>query len=191
MSGHKALILAAALGILAVQPAAAQQRQGRQGPPPGEAGEGRGGRGPGRGAPPDVMALQGLFDSYVLMQAQNQLQLSPDQAPQFILRLQALQDARRRGQARKGRIIQQLRQQTGQRPDGREDGQVDEIQRLLNELKTADVQSAGEAEQALANLDQVLSVRQRARFRILEEQMERNKLDILMRARRGAPPPQL
>lgn len=190
MSGYKAVIVGVALAMLSVPPVNAQQRQGRQGPPP-EGSEGRGGRGPGRGAPPDVMALQGLFDSYVLMQAQNQLQLSPDQAPQFIIRLRELQETRRRGQMRRGRIIQQMRQRTQPGPNGDGGGSVEEIQRLLTELKTADTESAGQVDQAMASLDQVLNVRQRARFRILEEQMERNKLDILMRARRGAPPPQL
>ena len=190
MGKYKAAIVAVALGVLIAPTVAAQQRQGRQGPPP-EAGEGRGGRGPGRGAPPDVMALQGLFDSYVLMQAQNQLQLTSDQAPQFIMRLRDLQEARRRGLMRRGRIIQQMRQRTQGGPNGDGGGTVEEVQRLLNELKTVDTESAGQVDQAMTNLDQVLTVRQRARFRILEEQMERNKLDILMRARRGAPPPQL
>jgi hypothetical protein len=33
-------------------------------------------------------------------------------------------------------------------------------------------------------LNQVLDVRQQARFRVFEEQMERRKMELLMRARR-------
>jgi hypothetical protein len=35
-------------------------------------------------------------------------------------------------------------------------------------------------------LDEILDVRQQARFRLLEEQLERRKIDLLQRARQGA-----
>ena len=38
---------------------------------------------------------------------------------------------------------------------------------------------------ALAGIDQVLDVRQQVRFRLFEEQMERRKVDLLMRARQA------
>ena len=40
--------------------------------------------------------IQRMFDSYALMQAQEQLQISEDQFPQFLTRFKALQDVRRR-----------------------------------------------------------------------------------------------
>jgi hypothetical protein len=39
---------------------------------------------------------------------------------------------------------------------------------------------------AYESLDEVLDVRQQARFRIFEEMIERRKMDLLMRARQAA-----
>src|SRR5205814_9811484 len=61
--------------------------------------------------------IQRLFDAYVVMQAQQELQLSDDQFPRFLTRVKTLQDVRRRGQGQRGRILQELRrlsQTTGQ-----------------------------------------------------------------------------
>jgi hypothetical protein len=153
-----------------------------QGLPPRGAGEERRG-------PPDVIALQQMFDSYVLLQSQRQLQLTPDQAPQFIARLTELQDARRRAVRQRAQVLQELRR-LAPRARGRGDEsaeprpeQDEQILVRLKRLDEVDARSAQEVGQALANLDQVLAPRQRARFRILEEQLERNKLEILMRAR--------
>ena len=42
--------------------------------------------------------------------------------------------------------------------------------------------------QALEGVDQVLDLRQQARFRLFEEQMERRKVELLMRARQANRP---
>jgi hypothetical protein len=41
---------------------------------------------------------------------------------------------------------------------------------------------------ALADIDQVLQVRQRAHLRVFLEMMERQKLELLIKARQGAAP---
>ena len=145
--------------------------------------QGRAGRGlEGRGAAPDVIALQDLFDSYVLMQSQQRLQLTPEQAPQFITRLRELQLARRRATMQRIKAVQELGRLTAA---ARDEGQDAQIRQRLQDLDAAQGQSSSDIKQALANLDQVLTVLQQARFRVLEEQLERNKLDLLMQARRG------
>ena len=40
--------------------------------------------------------IQRMFDSYALMQAQDQLKINDEQYPQFLTRFKALQDVRRR-----------------------------------------------------------------------------------------------
>ena len=67
-----------------------------QDPPGQEPERGRGMDDRGRGVAP--AELQRLFDAYVVLQAQQQLQLRDEQYPQFLSRLKALQDIRRRGQ---------------------------------------------------------------------------------------------
>jgi len=56
----------------------------------------------------------------------------------------------------------------------------------LKALQDLDARSAGELQKGYESIDQVLDVRQQARFRVFEEQMERRKLELLMRARNAA-----
>jgi hypothetical protein len=176
------LVFALAAGLLLVD-SGSRSVQAQELPPRGAGEERRG--------PPDVIALQQMFDSFVLLQSQRQLQIRPDQAPQFIARLTELQEARRRAVRQRAQILQELRRLTprarGRGDEGGEprSGQDEEIVERLKRLDEVEARSAQEVRQALANLDQVLAPRQRARFRILEEQLERNKLEILMRARQG------
>ncbi len=53
--------------------------------------------------------IQRLFDAYVVMQAQKELELSDDQFPRFLARVRTLQEVRRRGQMQRGRMLQELR----------------------------------------------------------------------------------
>lgn len=57
------------------------------------------------------------------------------------------------------------------------------ITATLNSLTQHDAKTARELQKAYDGVDEVLNLRQRARFRVFEEQMERRKIDLLMRAR--------
>ena len=126
-----------------------------------------------------------LFNSFVAMQAQNDLQLSDDQYGQFVVRLRALQDTRRRAQNQRNRVFGELRRliQAGNRGGTPADEGL--IRDQLKSLDEVETRSASEIRQAQANLDQLLDVRQQARFRLLEERVERQKIDLLMRVRQG------
>ena len=58
----------------------------------------------------------------------------------------------------------------------------------MKALRDQDAKDAAEIQKAYASIDEVLDVRQQARFRLFEDNMEGKKLDLLMRARqrRGA-----
>ena len=124
--------------------------------------------------------IQRLFDAYVVMQAQEELQLTDEQYPKFLTRVRALQAARQRGLVDRGRIVQDLRRLSGANP-------IDETQakNQLKALADVDARTATEVRDALSGIDQVLDLRQQVRFRIFEEQMERRKVDLLMRARQA------
>jgi hypothetical protein len=159
-----------AAGVLASIPALAQGQGGvppRRGPAPAADGVSPG-------------EVQRLFDAYVIMQAQQELQLSDEQYPKFIARMKALQSARQRGLAERGRIIQELRRLS-------DSTSLDETQARTQMRALADVdgRTANEVRDALNGIDQVLDLRQQLRFRIFEEQMERRKVDLLMRARQA------
>lgn len=161
------LTMAVALVLLVSAEVAAQPRLPRRGPAAQAEGVSPG-------------EIQRLFDAYVVMQAQQELQLSDDQYPKFLARVKTLQSVRQRGLAERVRIIQELRRlSTGSSLD---DGQA---RAQLKALADADARTAGEVREALNGIDQVLDLRQQIRFRIFEEQMERRKVDLLMRARQA------
>ena len=65
---------------------------------------------------------------------------------------------------------------------------VDET-RVADELKALrdeDDRAAAEIRKAYDAVDEILSVRQRARLRIFEDRMEQRKIELLMRARQNA-----
>jgi hypothetical protein len=166
-----------AVGALTATPVGVHAAQGRNrvGPAPDA---------PNAGAAADDATvspaeIQRLFDAYVVMQAQQTLQLSDEQFPKFLARVKSLQEVRRRGQMQRGRMLQELRR-LSQTP-----GQDDALRNQLKALNDLDARLGTEVRQALDGVDQTLDLRQQARFRLFEEQMERRKVDLLMRARQG------
>lgn len=126
-----------------------------------------------------------MFDSYALMQAQDQLKISDEQFPQFLSRFKALQDVRRRALQERGRLIQELRQLVNSpQPD---EAQMKERLKALADLEA---RTADDLKKAQDAIDQVLDVRQQAKFRVFEENMERRKLELVTRARQANRKPQ-
>jgi hypothetical protein len=136
--------------------------------------------GPANGAV-SAAEIQRLFDAYALVQAQAQLKLGDDQYPTFLARYKALQDLRRRSQNERGRIIQDLRRLSMDEAKS-DEGQLRDRIKALQDL---DVQAAADVRKAYDAVDQVLDLRQQARFRVFEEQMERRKIDLVTRARQN------
>lgn len=129
--------------------------------------------------------IQRMLDGYELMQAQEMLQLGDDQFPRFLPRLKALQDARRRAQIERNRVVQELRRMTQAGAGAVDEARIRERVKALDDL---DLRSASEIRQAMEAVDQVLDARQQARFRIFEEMMEQRKVELLMRARQAGRP---
>ena len=132
--------------------------------------------------------IQRLFDAYLVMEAQQALSLTDQQYPQFLTRLRTLQDTRRRNQQERNQLIGQLQRLTNPRQPGRgDDAQIKERLTALQELES---RNAAEMRKAYNALDEVLEIRQQARFRVFEEQIERRKIELLTRARQQNRPNQ-
>jgi Spy/CpxP family protein refolding chaperone len=148
----------------------------------------RGGRGvvpDGGDAPVGSPAeIQRMFDSYALIQAQDQLKISDEKFPQFLGRFKTLQDTRRRSMLERFRLVQELRKLAN-------DSQADEaqIKDRLKALDELDARAQTEVAKAYEAINQVLNVRQQAKFRVFEENMERRKLELVTRARQANRPP--
>ena len=125
--------------------------------------------------------IQRMFDSYALMQAQDQLKITDDQFPQFLSRFKTLQDTRRRALNERARRVQQLRQMLNL-PQPPDEAQVKDA---LKALQDADAAADADVKKAYDAVDQVLNTVQRAKFRVFEENMERRKLELVTRARQA------
>jgi hypothetical protein len=132
--------------------------------------------------------IQKLFDAYLIMEAQQALALSDEQYPQFLTRLRALQDTRRRNQQDRIRLMGELQRLTNPRQPARGDDAL--IKERLTALQELESRTAAELRKSYTALDEVLEVRQQARFRVFEEQIERRKIELLMRARQQNRPNQ-
>jgi hypothetical protein len=125
----------------------------------------------------DPAELGRLFDAYTVMQAQEALGLDEARFGPFVTRLRALQEMRRRHLRERVAVMRDLRQLL-QSPGN--DAQLKERLDALVRLETA---SRADQAKAMDAIDELLDIRQRARFRLLEQQLELRKLELVNRAR--------
>lgn len=128
--------------------------------------------------------LTRLFDAYAVLQAQGFLKLTDEQYGEFVVALKALQDVRRRHAAERARLINDLRKLTAPESTAADAAVRTTLDQLAREDASADTNLA----KAYQGVDEVLDLRQQARFRVFEEQIERQKLNLLSRVRRKAQP---
>ncbi len=128
--------------------------------------------------------IQRLFDAYFVMEAQQALGLTDAQYAPFLTRLRALQNTRRRYLTSRAALLVDLARMTAPRAASR----VDEasIKAQLAALQELESRSAAETRRAYGELDTLLDARQQARFRVFEDQLERRKLELMLRARQNA-----
>ena len=154
---------------------APQQQQGRQGQQP-----------PGRGQPAGVTVgeLQQMLDAMELTRARTALELTDEQFARFLPKLEALQAVRRRAEMQRTRAVNELR-----RMIQANDPQLEErMKERLAEITAIDARAATEHARALEAVNEVLTVRQQGLLHLFEEQMERQKADLLTRARQANRP---
>jgi hypothetical protein len=170
-----AAVMASTVGTAAAQPAGPAAQQ-----PGGPAGRGALDSGD---ALPDA-ALADMLDTYAIVQAQRELTIADEKYGPFAARLKKLQDIRRRNQRQRQQLVRELFRMAGPRAVAPADETA--IRNQLAALREHDDRAAAELRQAYDALDEVLDIRQQARFRVFEEQIERRKLDLLVRARERA-----
>jgi Spy/CpxP family protein refolding chaperone len=168
---------ASPLGAMAFQDPPRQPPQTRQ---PGTMGQ----RGRGQGLPPAragmaIPQLQALFDAHVLVQAQRILGLSDEQYQRFFMRMNRLQEVRRQHIRRRNQLLNELRRKW--RPETNEA----ELVALTKQIDDAEATFDNDQRTARRAIDEVLTPRQVAQFRFFEEDMERQKIEYITRARQG------
>jgi hypothetical protein len=138
---------------------------------------------PAEGAELRPAEIQRLFDAYLVMEAQQTLGLTDQQYGPFLTKLKLLQETRRKYLASRAMILLDLGRMTGPRAPKTDDAAIRERLASLQELES---RSAAEARRAYADLDALLDPRQQARFRVFEDQIERRKIELMLRARQNA-----
>jgi hypothetical protein len=181
-----ALCLAASGRLAAAQdPPAGPPAQGQRA---GQRGAARGARGGEPGALTNPTAasaeVQDMLNALVLGRAQAQLNLTAEQYAAFFPRMKQLQDLRTRHARERGRLLNQLRILT-RAPEGADEATLDARTKALDALEASIAQ---EEQKAMAVVDSGLTVWQRARFRVFEENMENEKLRMLAKVLKTAPP---
>jgi Spy/CpxP family protein refolding chaperone len=159
--------------------------------PPGAPAAGQtppsGGARPG-GPPSDKLTLdqvQQLLDAFVMGRSQNALDLNDAQVSAFFQRMLKLQSIQRRHRNQRGVALNDLRLLVAPNAPPADDAAIAAKTKALDDLEA---QWSQDERKALADIDEVLTPRQRARFRIFLENMERQKLDFLVKARGGGAP---
>lgn len=125
------------------------------------------------------LEVQRLFEAFELVRAQEMLDLSEEQYPEFVARFKVLQDTRRGGQQERQRRLRELQRMSNQ-PGADESALAEQLLALASH----DQEIAQRQRDAIAEIDTLLNVRQQVRFRMFEQAMERRRVDLLMRARR-------
>ena len=156
-------IAAASLVLMLMTGAAAHAQPATQADPPALA--------PGE--------IQNLMDGYAIGQSQTALDLSDAEFGPFLPRFRALQNLRRRNEQERMRLLNELRRLSNPKNQGDEN----EIQIRLRALRDLETKSLSDMQHAYEAIDQSLNVRQQARFRLFEQDVEQRKLQLLMRAR--------
>ena len=127
--------------------------------------------------------IQRWFEAFTVLQAQEALQLSEAQYGRFVTRLKALQDTRRKHQLVRNQIMGDLRRLTNPQNGTNDEPSMTE---RLKALRDEDDRAAVDFRKAYEGVDETLDIRQQARFRIFEERMEQQKLELLMKTRQNA-----
>ncbi len=127
---------------------------------------------PGRGM--NAMQLQQYLDALALTQSRENLKLDDDQYGAFAPKLIRLQNLRRRMMQARRQAMGELNQLLSAEPSNDE-----AIAAKVRAFDDANRRGGEELVRAFQELDGVLTPWQRGRFRILEEQIERRKLELL------------
>jgi Spy/CpxP family protein refolding chaperone len=171
-----ALVAVAGIGVCVTAVAASAQQAG----PPWSGGQ-RQGRGP-TGAGVSVQEIERQFDLFEVVEARKALGMDEEAFRPVEERLGRIQSIRRRHQGQRRTILRDLRSALD---SGAVEADEAAVTSKLAELSGLGVRQAQEMRRAHQALDAVLTVRQRAEFRVFQERFERMKLDLLARARQG------
>ena len=182
-ASYRAAIVACAIVVLGAMPAWAQEPPPTTPPataqPQPPLGRGQRRANPPPGGPMTQQQLQDYLDVHATIVAERDLQLTAEQYPTFVARLRRLQQARRQQIMQRNKAMRELAPLVS----GAGPFKDDEILPRYKAFDEANQRALQEIRQAELELDGVLTPWQRVRFRMLEERLERQKIEMLVKLR--------
>ena len=136
--------------------------------------------------PADRAEFQQMMEAYVLSKLQDALGLSDEQYAQMVVAQKKLHDARRSHRRERQRLLRQLHREVDL------DDADERLAATIAELSSLDESHRGELRERIDVIDQILSVRQQAKYRLLEVELERRMQRLIQgvrQRRRGAEGP--
>lgn len=129
---------------------------------------------------PNRQEVEGMMEAYILSKLQDSLDLTDEQFGSMVVAQKKLSDMRRAYRRDRMQVLRQMRQ-TLQRKQAGES----ELQPLLSQLDTLRDAFASNEKSRYAAIDAILDIRQRARYRILEVELQRRLGEMMRRVRGG------
>jgi len=129
---------------------------------------------------PNREEVEGMMEAYILSKLQDSLDLTDEQFGSMVVAQKKLSDTRRAYRRDRMEVLRQMRQ-TLQREQAGES----ELQPLLSQLDTLKDDFAANEKTRYAAIDTILDIRQRARYRILEVELQRRLGQMMRRVRGG------
>lgn len=133
---------------------------------------------------PSGEEIEGMIDAYVLSKLQDALVLSDEEFGRMVVAQKKMQDARRAYRRTRNEVLREMRQTLR-----RDDAGEAELSPLLGRLDELQQRFLEEERARYRDIDAVLDVRQRARYRIFEAEVQRRLQQLIRESRRGAPRP--
>lgn len=133
-----------------------------------------------RNPQPNRQEVEGMMEAYILSKLQDSLDLTDEQFGSMVVAQKKLSDTRREYRRDRMRVLQQMR-----RTLQREKAGESELQPLLSQLDTLRDELAANEKSRYTAIDAILDIRQRARYRILEVELQRRLAEMMRQVRRG------
>jgi hypothetical protein len=124
--------------------------------------------------------IQQMFDAVAMVRSQEALKLKDERYLPFLAKYKLLLDTRRRAQQERNRALQELRKLTN---DPATDDNV--LRDRLRAFQEQQMRSVAEIRKAQEGVDAALDPRQQVRFRLFEDRMEQEKVDLITKARQA------
>ncbi len=121
-----------------------------------------------------------MMEAYILSKLQDSLDLTDEQFGSMVVAQTKLSDTRRAYRRDRMQVLRQMRQTLK-----REQAGESELQPLLSQLRTLGDDFASNEKTRYAAIDSILDIRQRARYRILEVELQRRLGEMMRQVRVG------